>query len=102
MRWVHWAIRNLLVLAAGFQTGGCDSSIETHIHLPFILNYRNSLAGSQTVKTEAAIQRDSTNSGTGLQVFAVAALSYALLNDHLYQLCIVPSSLRLIGKYARR
>lgn len=101
MRWVHWAIRNLLVLAAGFQTGACDSSIETHIYLPFILNYRNSLAGSQTVKTEAAMQRDSTNSGTGLQTFAAAA-PYAILNNCLYQLYIVPSSLRLIGKYARR
>src|SRR5882672_369055 len=75
---------------------------DTLIRARFIANYKNCPPWSQTVKTEIPIQRDSANSGTELQVFAVVSLSYTLWDTRLYQLCIVPSSLRLIGKYARR
>src|SRR6266852_6910248 len=65
-------------------------------------NYKNRFPACQTVKNELEIQRDLTNRKAPSLVVSGIAPSNSSMRSLPYQLCMVPSTLRLIGRYARR
>src|SRR6266566_10104102 len=70
--------------------------------LVILANYKNRFPACQTVKSELEIQRDSTNRKAPSLVVSGIAPSNSSMRTLPYQLCMVPSTLRLIGRYARR